>query len=34
MTENDNEFIFSIVQEKSSYYSVICKIKNEELKVY
>ena len=34
ITENDNEFIFSIMQEKSSYYSVMGTLKNEELKVY
>ena len=34
ITENDNEFIFSIMQEKSSYHSVMGTLKNEELKVY
>ena len=32
--ENENEFIFSIIQEKSTYYNVMGTLKNEELKVY
>ena len=30
----ENEFIFSIMQEKSTYYNVMGTLKNEELKVY
>ena len=32
--EDENEFIFSIMQEKSTYYNVMGTLKNEELKVY
>ena len=32
--EDENEFIFSTMQEKSTYYNVMGTLKNEELKVY